>query len=85
MTAMAARSLSNRSDLRGERLSVTMADDFVKWKALGSKAGVTFHTYPALNHFPAGIGKMCQPNTAPGTCAGRGDQQHCRVDNSTSD
>ena len=39
--------------LQGERdYQVTVADDFVKWKAaLGSKAGVAFHTYPALNHF----------------------------------
>jgi hypothetical protein len=46
--------------LQGERdYQVTMADDFVKWKgALGSKAGVTFHTYPTLNHlFLPGTGK----------------------------
>ena len=36
-----------------------MADDFAKWKAaLGSKPGVTFHTYPELNHlFLPGSGK----------------------------
>lgn len=46
--------------LQGERdYQVTMADDFAKWKAaLGGKTGVTFHTYPALNHlFMAGTGK----------------------------
>jgi fermentation-respiration switch protein FrsA (DUF1100 family) len=46
--------------LQGERdYQVTMADDFARWKAaLGSKAGVTFHTYPALNHrFLPGTGK----------------------------
>lgn len=51
---MAARSLKQPLlILQGERdYQVTMADDFVKWKAaLGSKAGVMFHTYPALNHF----------------------------------
>ncbi len=38
--------------LQGERdYQVTMADDFARWKsALGGKPGVTFHTYPALNH-----------------------------------
>ena len=46
--------------LQGERdYQVTMADDFSKWKAaLGDKKGVTFKTYPALNHlFMAGEGK----------------------------
>ena len=46
--------------LQGERdYQVTMAGDFEEWKAaLGSKAGVTFRTYPALNHlFLAGAGK----------------------------
>ncbi len=46
--------------LQGERdYQVTMADDFAKWKAaLSGKAGVTFHTYPALNHlFLPGAGK----------------------------
>jgi len=46
--------------LQGERdYQVTMADDFAKWKAaLGGKAGVTFRTYPALNHlFLPGVGK----------------------------
>jgi hypothetical protein len=45
--------------LQGERdYQVTMADDFAKWKAaLSSKATVTFHSYPALNHlFIAGTG-----------------------------
>ena len=39
--------------LQGERdYQVTMADDFAKWKAaLDGKPRVTFHTYPALNHF----------------------------------
>ena len=39
--------------LQGERdYQVTMADDVVKWRAaLDGKADVTFHTYPALNHF----------------------------------
>ena len=59
--AMAARSLKQPLlILQGERdYQVTMADDFVKWKAaLGSKTGVTFHTYPALNHFfLPGVGK----------------------------
>jgi dienelactone hydrolase len=46
--------------LQGERdYQVTMGDDFAKWKAaLGSKPGVTFRTYPALNHlFLPGTGK----------------------------
>ena len=46
--------------LQGERdYQVTMADDFVKWKAaLEGKTSVTFHTYPALNHlFLPGTGK----------------------------
>jgi uncharacterized protein len=59
--AMAARSLKQPLlILQGERdYQVTMAGDFAKWKAaLGSKAGVTFHTYPALNHqFLPGTGK----------------------------
>lgn len=45
--------------LQGERdYQVTMADDFAKWKAaLASKASVTFHSYPALDHlFLAGTG-----------------------------
>lgn len=55
--------------LQGERdYQVTMADDFVKWKAaLNGKAGVTFHTYPALNHFfLPGVGKSfpAEYNTA---------------------
>jgi dienelactone hydrolase len=46
--------------LQGERdYQVTMADDFVKWKAaLDGKSNVTFHTYPVLNHlFMPGTGK----------------------------
>ena len=46
---VAARSLTQPLlFLQGERdYQVTMADDFVKWKAaLGNKAGVTFHSYP---------------------------------------
>ncbi len=46
--------------LQGERdYQVTMADDFVKWKAaLGGNPNVTFHTYPTLNHlFMPGVGK----------------------------
>ena len=45
--------------LQGERdYQVTMADDFVKWKAaLGGAASVTFRSYPALNHsFLPGVG-----------------------------
>lgn len=45
--------------LQGERdYQVTMADDFAKWRAgLAGRAGVTFKTYPALNHvFMAGSG-----------------------------
>jgi dienelactone hydrolase len=44
--------------LQGERdFQVTM-EEFAKWKAaLGSRADVTFHSYPALNHlFIAGTG-----------------------------
>jgi fermentation-respiration switch protein FrsA (DUF1100 family) len=59
--ATAAKSLTQPIlILQGERdYQVTMADDFAKWKAaLGSKPGVTFHTYPALNHvFLPGTGK----------------------------
>jgi len=59
--ATAARSLTQPLlILQGERdYQVTMAGDFEEWKAaLGSKAGVTFRTYPALNHlFLAGAGK----------------------------
>ena len=46
--------------LQGERdYQVTMVDDFAKWKtALDGKVGVSFHTYPALNHlFLPGTGK----------------------------
>jgi pimeloyl-ACP methyl ester carboxylesterase len=46
--------------LQGERdYQVTMTDDFVRWQStLASKPGVTFKTYPALNHlFMAGTGK----------------------------
>ena len=46
--------------LQGELdYQVTMADDFSRWKAaLEGKAGVTFRSYPALNHqFMAGTGK----------------------------
>ena len=39
--------------LQGERdYQVTMTDDFSNWKAaLDGRPGVTFHSYPALNHF----------------------------------
>ena len=59
--AAAAKSLKQPMlILQGERdYQVTMADDFVRWKAaLGDRKSVTFHTYPALNHlFMAGEGK----------------------------
>ena len=59
--ATAAKSLTQPMlILQGERdYQVTMADDFSKWKAaLDGKKGVTFKTYPALNHlFMAGEGK----------------------------
>lgn len=45
--------------LQGERdYQVTMADDFAKWRAgLDGRPGVTFKTYPALNHlFMPGAG-----------------------------
>ena len=45
--------------LQGERdYQVTMADDFAKWRdGLAGRAGVTFKTYPTLNHlFMAGAG-----------------------------
>ena len=46
--------------LQGERdYQVTLADDFARWQAgLASRPGVTFRTYPALNHlFLPGSGK----------------------------
>jgi len=46
--------------LQGERdYQVTLADDFARWRTgLAGRSGVTFHTYPALNHlFVAGTGK----------------------------
>lgn len=59
--ATAAKSLKQPMlILQGERdYQVTMTDDFATWKsALGDKRGVTFKTYPALNHlFMAGEGK----------------------------
>jgi dienelactone hydrolase len=59
--AMAARPLKQPMlILQGERdYQVTMAGDFAKWQAaLGTKPGVTFKTYPALNHlFLPGTGK----------------------------
>ena len=59
--ATAAKSLKQPMlILQGERdYQVTMVDDFVRWKAaLGDKKGVTFHTYPSLNHlFMTGEGK----------------------------
>ena len=45
--------------LQGERdYQVTMADDFARWRAgLDGRRGVTFKTYPALNHpFMPGTG-----------------------------
>jgi fermentation-respiration switch protein FrsA (DUF1100 family) len=58
--------------LQGERdFQVTMKD-FNLWKsALGSRKDVTFHTYPALNHFfVAGQGKSTEAEyTKPGHVA----------------
>ena len=51
---MAARSLRRPLlILQRERdYQVTMADDFAKWKATpDGRPHVTFHSYPALNHF----------------------------------
>jgi dienelactone hydrolase len=45
--------------LQGERDYQVTMEEFARWKAaLGSRADVTFHSYPALNHlFIAGSGK----------------------------
>jgi dienelactone hydrolase len=49
--------------LQGERDYQVTMDELAKWKAaLGSKPGVTFRTYPALNHlFMPGTGKSLPP------------------------